>query len=72
MRVNCVVPGYIDRDVEPLKDDEATYRDIEDRTPLGRFGQPREIAMAVLYLASDMSSFVAGSTLVVDGGWTAA
>jgi NAD(P)-dependent dehydrogenase (short-subunit alcohol dehydrogenase family) len=72
VRVNCVVPGYIDRDVEPLKDDEATYRGIEDRTPLGRFGQPREVAMAVLYLASDMSSFVVGSTLVVDGGWTAA
>lgn len=72
VRVNCVVPGYIVRDVEPLKDEEATYRGIEERTPMGRFGQPREVAMAVLFLASDMSSFVAGSTLVVDGGWTAA
>ena len=72
VRVNCVVPGYIERDVEPLKDDVATYRGIRERTPMGRFGQPREVAMAVLYLASDMSSFVAGSTLVVDGGWTAA
>ena len=72
VRVNCVVPGYIERDVEPLKNDAATYRGIEERTPLGRFGQPREVAMAVLYLASDMSSFVIGGTLVVDGGWTVA
>ncbi|HUZ57093.1 MAG TPA: SDR family NAD(P)-dependent oxidoreductase [Streptosporangiaceae bacterium] len=72
VRVNCVVPGFIDRDVEPLKDDQATYRSIEDRTPLGRFGRPREVALAVLFLASDMSSFVVGSTLVVDGGWTVA
>ncbi|MGI9005268.1 MAG: SDR family NAD(P)-dependent oxidoreductase [Streptosporangiaceae bacterium] len=72
VRVNCVVPGYIERDVEPLKDDQATFRDIQEQTPLGRFGRPREVAMAVLYLASDMSSFVVGSTLVVDGGWTAA
>lgn len=72
VRVNCVVPGYIERDVEPLKADQATYRGIVERTPLGRFGKPREVAMAVLYLASDMSSYVAGSTLVVDGGWTAA
>jgi NAD(P)-dependent dehydrogenase (short-subunit alcohol dehydrogenase family) len=72
VRVNCVVPGYIERDVEPLRDDEATYRGLRERTPLGRFGTPREVALAVLYLASDMSSFVAGSTLVVDGGWTAA
>jgi 2-deoxy-D-gluconate 3-dehydrogenase len=70
VRVNCVVPGYIDRDAEPLRDDEDTYRGIEARTPLGRFGQPREVAMAVLFLASDMSSFVVGGTLVVDGGWT--
>lgn len=72
VRVNCVVPGYIERDVEPLKDDQATFQGIQKRTPLGRFGTPREVAMAVLYLASDMSSFVVGSTLVVDGGWTAA
>jgi NAD(P)-dependent dehydrogenase (short-subunit alcohol dehydrogenase family) len=72
VRVNCVAPGFIERDVEPLRDDPAAVRRIQGRTPLGRFGQPREVAMAVLFLASEASSFVVGSTLAVDGGWTAA
>jgi NAD(P)-dependent dehydrogenase (short-subunit alcohol dehydrogenase family) len=72
VRVNCVAPGFIERDTEPLRDDPAASRHIEERTPLGRFGQPREVAMAVLFLASEASSFVTGSTLIVDGGWTAA
>ena len=42
-----------------------------DRTPLGRLGEPEEVAYGVLYLASDESSFVIGSELVIDGGWTA-
>jgi NAD(P)-dependent dehydrogenase (short-subunit alcohol dehydrogenase family) len=71
VRVNCVAPGFIERDIEPLRADPAAARRIEERTPLGRFGLPREVAMAVLFLASKASSFVVGSTLVVDGGWTA-
>ena len=71
VRVNCVAPGFIERDIEPLRADPAATQRIEERTPLGRFGLPREVAMAVLFLASKASSFVVGSTLVVDGGWTA-
>jgi hypothetical protein len=41
------------------------------RIPLGRYGEPEEVAYAVLYLASDESAFVTGSELVIDGGWTA-
>ena len=42
-----------------------------DRTPLGRLGVPEDIAAGILYLASDESSFVTGSELVIDGGFTA-
>jgi NAD(P)-dependent dehydrogenase (short-subunit alcohol dehydrogenase family) len=41
------------------------------RIPLGRYGQPADVAMGVLYLASDEASFITGSELVIDGGWTA-
>ncbi len=44
---------------------------LHARQPLGRMGQPEEIAAAALYLAADEAAFVTGSTLVIDGGWTA-
>jgi 3(or 17)beta-hydroxysteroid dehydrogenase len=49
----------------------AQYRFTPSRIPLGRYGEPEEVAHGVLYLASDESSFVTGSELVIDGGWTA-
>ena len=73
VRVNCVCPG--DTDTAMLRDearqlgqsDEQFLAGAADR-PLGRIGRPEDVAQAVLYLASDASSFVTGATLVVDGG----
>jgi NAD(P)-dependent dehydrogenase (short-subunit alcohol dehydrogenase family) len=72
VRVNCLCPGQIRTAMmADLYDDPARRRWFEAMTPMGRFGEPHEIAAAALFLASDDSSFVTGSALVVDGGWTA-
>src|SRR2546428_712505 len=72
IRANSVHPGPI---VTPMTEkrraDPATYQLMLSRIPLGRYGEPEEVAYAVLYLASDESAFVTGSELVIDGGWTA-
>jgi NAD(P)-dependent dehydrogenase (short-subunit alcohol dehydrogenase family) len=72
IRCNSVHPGPI---VTPMTErrraDPAVYQRMLSRIPLGRYGQPDEVAYAVLYLASDESAFVTGSELVIDGGWTA-
>jgi len=70
IRVNAVCPGYIDTPMlEPL--DEETKKYLISKHPIGRLGTPEEIATAVLFLASDDSSFVTGANLLVDGGYTA-
>lgn len=73
VRVNCVAPGYVRTPlVSQLEDDgKIDVQRINGRTPLGRMGVPMEIAHAVAYLSSDWSSYVAGATIPVDGGWTA-
>ena len=70
VRVNALAPGYIDT---PLtrSHPEAVRATITGTTPLGRFGEARELIGPALFLASAASSFVTGSVLVVDGGWTA-
>jgi NAD(P)-dependent dehydrogenase (short-subunit alcohol dehydrogenase family) len=77
VRVNSVHPGYIETPmvVNALRqsENENELRDmIISRHALGRLGIPREIADAIVFLASDESSFMTGSELVVDGGYTAA
>jgi NAD(P)-dependent dehydrogenase (short-subunit alcohol dehydrogenase family) len=72
LRVTCLCPGATDT---PMLwhgvDDRATEEaSLAARMPLGRIGRPDEIARAALFLASDDASFVTGTALVVDGGWT--
>ena len=72
VRVNAVCPVSVD--TEMIRDavaDPAVRRSIERRIPLGRLARPEEIAGATLFLASDLSSYVTGVLLPVDGGWTA-
>jgi NAD(P)-dependent dehydrogenase (short-subunit alcohol dehydrogenase family) len=74
IRVNCVCPGGVDTPMTAMLKDEAMHsmRDqLRGFHALGRFAQPEEIAAAILFLASDDASFVTGSSLVVDGGYTA-
>jgi NAD(P)-dependent dehydrogenase (short-subunit alcohol dehydrogenase family) len=70
IRVNTVIPGSIPNP-RTQEQDPAFIRRLAAKAPLGRVGTPDEIAGAVVYLASDEASFVTGTTLVVDGGWTA-
>jgi NAD(P)-dependent dehydrogenase (short-subunit alcohol dehydrogenase family) len=72
IRVNSLVPGYIHTDMT-----HSSYSDPEkssirsERTMLGRWGQKQDLIGAAIFLASDASSYITGTDLVVDGGWTA-
>jgi NAD(P)-dependent dehydrogenase (short-subunit alcohol dehydrogenase family) len=72
VRVNALAPGWFPSEMtaETLSS-EAGRRFVDERTPLGRPGREDELDGALLFLASDASSYVTGHTLVVDGGWTA-
>lgn len=72
IRVNSIHPGTVatDMNAERRADPELLHQTLS-RIPLGRIAQPEDIAYAALYLASDESSFVTGSELVIDGGFTA-
>ena len=72
VQVNAIAPAYFETDLtRPLFQAPERNRFITERTPMGRWGQPHELAGAVIFLASAASNFVTGHTLVVDGGWTA-
>ncbi len=72
IRVNSVHPGVIKTAmVDGLLKDEDKRKDALSWHPIGRFGEPEDIAYGVLYLASDESKFITGAELVIDGGWTA-
>jgi len=72
IRANSVHPGPVVTPMtEKRRGDPEHYKLMVSRIPLGRYGEPDEVAYGVLYLASDESSYVTGSELVIDGGWTA-
>jgi NAD(P)-dependent dehydrogenase (short-subunit alcohol dehydrogenase family) len=73
VRVNCIAPGYVRTDlIENLRaTGRLDYDGLIRRTPMRRFGEGAEIADAALFLASDRASFMTGSILTVDGGWSA-
>ena len=72
VRVNAIAPAFVRTNMtDDLVKHERFGPDIVARTPLGRFGEPGEIAGAAVYLASDAALFVTGTTIFVDGGWTA-
>jgi NAD(P)-dependent dehydrogenase (short-subunit alcohol dehydrogenase family) len=72
VRVNAVAPGVVDTPLtSQIKADDAWYRAYATKGALGRLARPEELVGAVVYLVSEASSFVTGSVLSVDGGWTA-
>ena len=72
IRANSVHPGPIATPMtEGGRADPERFNTTVSRIPLGRYGQPEDVALGVLFLASDESSFMTGSELVIDGGWTA-
>ncbi|MCZ6888248.1 MAG: SDR family oxidoreductase, partial [Gammaproteobacteria bacterium] len=72
VRVNAIAPGYIETPMTAMarESEEATHY-LESLHPIGRLGQPEEIASVAAFLASDDASFITGIVLPVDGGYTA-
>lgn len=76
VRVNCICPArvetpFVSARLKEYPDPAAAYREMTATQPVGRMGRPDEIAAAVLYLASDEATFITGSALIIDGGWSA-
>jgi NAD(P)-dependent dehydrogenase (short-subunit alcohol dehydrogenase family) len=72
IRVNAVAPGYVRTELTGELQDNRELNDyVTSRTPMRRWAKPEEFVGAVVYLASDASSFQTGQTILVDGGWTA-
>src|ERR1700746_2456615 len=73
IRVNCIAPGLIKTDfAKALWDNPEILASVTDNTPLGRIGEPEDIAGAAVFLASSAGRFITGQTVVIDGGVTIA
>ena len=66
--VNCVAPGVIETDMNGHLSPEI-ISELKEETPLNRIGKPRDVAEAILFLASEKASFITGQTVSVDGGF---
>lgn len=72
VQVNAIAPGYFATDnTQPLRENAPRVAQINARIPAGRWGEPADLAGAVVFLASDAANYVNGHVLVVDGGWMA-
>jgi 2-deoxy-D-gluconate 3-dehydrogenase len=72
INVNAIAPGYMRTDnTRALIEDPVRYREITQRIPAGRWGEPHDLAGAVVFLCSPAADYVHGHVLVVDGGWMA-
>jgi 2-deoxy-D-gluconate 3-dehydrogenase len=72
INVNAIAPGYMrTENTRPLTEDPVRSRQISERIPAGRWGEPQDLAGAAVFLASAASDYVNGHVLVVDGGWLA-
>jgi NAD(P)-dependent dehydrogenase (short-subunit alcohol dehydrogenase family) len=71
VHVNAIGPTYFETPlVATLRNDPERFRFINERTPMGRWGQPEELEGTVIFLASKASDFITGQTIYIDGGWT--
>jgi 2-deoxy-D-gluconate 3-dehydrogenase len=70
VNVNAIAPGYMrTENTKALQADPVRYKQITDRIPAGRWGEPEDLAGPVVFLASKASAYLSGHVLVVDGGW---
>lgn len=72
IRVNAIAPGFIETDMlEPLTGDPVHSKEMLGRIPTQRFGKPNDVVGAAIFLSSDMSEYITGTCIMVDGGWMA-
>jgi NAD(P)-dependent dehydrogenase (short-subunit alcohol dehydrogenase family) len=70
--VNCICPGPFGTEMnKPLLNDPAAYQAFVSKIPMGRWGEMHEIEGVILFLATPASSYVTGTAITIDGGWTA-
>jgi len=72
VRINSICPGFVETPMtDPVFEDDEFYEYVHHQTPMGRVAQPEEISGVAMFLASDEASYITGTNIPVDGGWTA-